>query len=177
MLSVIPQLEFVELFSDQGFISVTNQMGLNFFQHYLSQHLDNTSPTFLSHLVALDSDRIISTFADNPQDLKNLIQTYNHQMSLEVRSSNNTLDSIVSSVTERALSELNIDLLEKQSKEEWFNVYIEYLKETPMMSNGRKYVIYLDERSQIPYIAEERSHEAFKYGLRELNKADSVLDD
>jgi hypothetical protein len=176
MLSVIPPLEFLDLFSDQGFISVTNEMGINFFQHYLSQHLDNTSPTFLSHLVALNSNVIISTFADDPQTLKNLIHTYNHQMSLEVQDSNNTLNSIVSSVIERAQSELNIDLLEKQSKEEWFNVYIEYLKETPMISNGHKYVIYFDERSQIPYIAEEVSHKTFQYGLGELKTADLVLD-
>lgn len=109
---------FHNTFHDMGYCSITDDMGIILFNHYLYQHLDNEPMFFLPQLVCLDEEKVIGTFANDHNMLKDCILEYNAQKRDAILDSYNTLESIVNNVVERARSELNINLLERHSIKE-----------------------------------------------------------
>lgn len=106
---------FQDTFHDMGYASITDEMGIIMFNHYLFQHLDNEPLLFLPHLISLPREEVIATFADNHNLLQDCILEYKLQKRGAVADSHNLLTSIVNSVVERAMSELNINLLERHN--------------------------------------------------------------
>lgn len=163
-------------YPDIGYTTITDDLGIFLFNHYLYQHLENEPISFLSNLVSLDLDKLIPTFANNHNMLKECLLEYNNQKDEAIRDSHNTLVSIVSSVIERANLELNIDLLERHTQDGWLDVYIKNLECNPVVIDGSKYLIFYDNQLNISYLANESDYYTFKYALEQMNKADFLMD-
>lgn len=168
---------FHNTFHDMGYQSITDDMGIILFNHYLYQHLENEPMWFLPHLVCLEQDQVIVTFANNQDMLKDCILEYNTQKKAAILDSYNTLDSIVKSVVERASSELNIDLLQRHSINEWLDVYIRNLQDNPIFIEGTKYIIKYDDELGIPYLVDIINFDTFQFGFQQMVAADARMDD
>lgn len=163
-------------FSDIGFINVTDDMGIVFFDFYLYQHLTNEPMSFMRNLAVLNCDRFVEIFAHDHQMLKDCILEYNHQKYEAIRESHATLVSLVNSVVERVQVELNINLLELHSIDKWIEIYIQNLEEVPRIIDGCKYNIYYDSQLNISYLANQADYLTFDQGIKEMNIADNILD-
>ena len=163
-------------FSDMGFINVSDHMGTVFFDFYLYQHLTNEPMTFMRDLVVFDSDRLVETFANDHQKLKDCILEYNRQKYEAIRDSHATLVSLVKSVVERAQVELNINLLELHTIDKWVELFIRNLAEVPRNIDGCTYKIYYESELNISYLANETDYLTFEYGIKQMNIADNILD-
>lgn len=109
--------------------------------------------------------------------LKDCILEYNAQKKAAIIESYNTLDSIINNVVERAMSELNINLLESHSISEWLQVYIRNLQDNPISINGTVYIVKHDSELGIPYLVDKVDFETFNFGLQEMVAVDAKLDD
>lgn len=167
---------FQETFNDMAYNSITDNMGVLLFNHYLYQHLENEPMWFLRHLVVLSEDQVISTFADNPDILKDCIWEYNTQKKAAILDSCSTLNSVVNSVVERAMSELNIDLLERHNIYEWQEVYIRYLQDNPITIDGTKYIVKFDSELGIRYLVDMSGFDTFEYGYEQMVAGNARLD-
>jgi len=167
---------FYDTFHDMGYNRITDDMGIILFNHYLYQHLENEPMLFLPHLVSLPEDQWVSTFAANQDMLKDCILEYNAQKKAAILDSYHTLDSVINSVVERAMSELNINLLERHSTSEWLEVYIRNLQDNPISLNGTIYIVKYDSELGIPFLVDMASFETFNYGFNGMLVADQTLD-
>lgn len=147
-----------------------------FFDFYLHQHLTNEPMSFMRNLVVLDSNTLVETFAHDHQMLKDCILEYNNQKYEAIRDSHATLVSLVNSVVERVQVELNINLLELHSIDNWIEVYIRNLEEVPRNVAGCKYNIYYDSQLNISYLANQTDYLTFDHGIKQMNIADKILD-
>lgn len=104
-----------------------------------------------------------------------MILEYNAQRKAAILDSNSTLESLVTSVVERARSELNIYLLERHSINEWLDVYYRSLHDNPISINGTNYIVRYDAELGVSYLTELVSFQTFTYGFQEMNNADATL--
>lgn len=163
-------------FSDIGYSSINDHLGVFFFNFYLSQHLENEPIPFLRNLVCLDSQQLVATFTNKPLMLKECLLEYNRQKMDAIVDSHNTLVTIVNYVIERAKSELDIDLLEKYNHDQWLTVYINNLASNPIVINGTKYIIHHDSQLNISYLVNEIDLLTFEHGLQQMKDASAILD-
>lgn len=131
---------------------------------------------FLRHLVVLSEDQVISTYANNPDILKDCILEYNTQKKAAILDSCSTLNSVVNSVVERAMSELNINLLERHNINEWQEVYIRYLQDNPITIDGTKYIVKFDSELGIRYLVDMSGFDTFEYGYEQMVAGNARLD-
>ena len=175
--NILPNVDLRNFLPDISYAPVSNDTGILGFNFYAVQHLENDplAAHFLPHLIAFDSDTLINTYGHNPQYIKDLIEIYNGQKTLAVRDSNDTLRSIVGSIIQRSESELNVNLLKLHNEEEWYNVYIDFLKRNNIKVKETTYSLYFDNETNLHYLADRGNHDTFQFALNELRKADIIL--